>query len=57
MAKACCDILGRAQKRSMGVTEWLMWFLDILHRVVDQAQHILAVLAKARFWQRWASRH
>ena len=42
--------------RSMDVTEWLAWFLDTLHRAVDQAQHTLdAVLAKAKFWQRWAT--
>ena len=42
--------------RSMDVTEWLAWFLDTLHRAVDQAQHTLdAVLTKARFWQRWAT--
>lgn len=42
--------------RSMDVTEWLAWFLDTLHRAVNQAQHTLdAVLAKARFWQRWAT--
>lgn len=42
--------------RSMDVTEWLAWFLDTLHRAVDQAQHTLdAVLTKTRFWQRWAT--
>ena len=54
--KAYYDILERTQKRSMDVTEWLVWFLDTLHRAVDQAQHTLdAVLTKARFWQRWAT--
>ena len=54
--KAYYDILGRTQKRSMDVTEWLAWFLDTLHRGVDQAQVTLeAVLTKARFWQRWAA--
>lgn len=53
--KAYYDILERAQKRSMDVTEWLAWFLDTLHRAVDQAQRTLdAVLAKAHFWQRFA---
>ncbi|MBO1110849.1 Fic family protein [Bordetella petrii] len=48
------DILERTQKGAMDVTEWLAWFLDILHRAIDQAQHALdTVLAKARFWQRW----
>ena len=54
--KAYYDILERTQKRSMDVTEWLAWFLDALHRAVDHAQLTLdAVLAKARFWQRWAT--
>ncbi|MEZ2743865.1 Fic family protein [Halopseudomonas bauzanensis] len=54
--KAYYDILERTQKGTMDVTEWLAWFLDTLHRAVDQAQHILdAVLTKARFWQRWAT--
>jgi len=50
------DILQRTQKQSMDVTEWLAWFLETLHRAVDQAQRTLdAVLIKARFWQRWAA--
>ncbi len=50
------DILERTQKRSMDVTDWLAWFLDTLHRAVDQAQHTLdAVLVKTRYWQRWAT--
>ncbi|WP_153004458.1 Fic family protein [Tepidimonas taiwanensis] len=54
--KAYYDILERTQKGTLDVTEWLAWFLDALHRAVDQAQHTLdAVLFKARFWQRWAA--
>jgi Fic family protein len=54
--KAYYDILERTQKRSMDVTEWLAWFLDALHRAVDQAQTTLdAVLTKARFWHHWAT--
>jgi len=50
------NILEQTQKQSMDVTEWLAWFLETLHRAVDQAQHTLdAVLIKARFWQRWAA--
>ncbi|MGH8607816.1 MAG: Fic family protein [Gammaproteobacteria bacterium] len=53
--KAYYEILERTQKGTLDVTEWLAWFLDTLHRAVDQAQHTLdAVLAKARFWQRFA---
>jgi len=51
--KAYYDRLERAQKQSLDVTEWLAWFLDTLHRSVDQAQHMLdTVLARTRFWQR-----
>src|SRR5690606_14413661 len=54
--KAYYDILQHTQKRSMDITEWLVWFLDTLHRAVDQAQQTLdVVLAKARFWQHWAA--
>jgi len=54
--KAYYDILERTQKQSLDVTEWLAWFLETLHRAVDQAHHALdAVLAKTRFWQRWAA--
>ena len=53
--KAYYDILERTQKGTLDVTDWLAWFLNTLHRAVDQAQHTLdAVLAKARFWQRFA---
>ena len=54
--KVYYDMLERTQKQSLDVTEWLAWFLDALQRAVDQAQHTLdAVLAKNRFWQRWAT--
>jgi len=54
--KAYYDILERTQKQSLDVTEWLAWFLETLHRAVDQAQHTLdVVLAKTRFWQRWTT--
>lgn len=49
------DILERTQKNSLDVTSWLLWFLATLQKSVEQAQLTLdAVLAKARFWQRWA---
>lgn len=54
--KAYYDILERTQKGSLDVTGWLSWFLDALLRAVQSAQHTLdAVLAKARFWQRWGA--
>jgi Fic family protein len=54
--KAYYDILERTQKGTLDVTQWLAWFLATLHRAVNQAQYTLdAVLAKARFWQHWAT--
>ena len=54
--KAYYAILERTQKKSMEVTDWLVWFLETLHRAVGEAQHTLdAVLTRTRFWQRWAS--
>src|SRR5439155_19958675 len=53
--KAYYDVLERTQKGTMDVTEWLGWFLATLERAVTSAQSTLdTVLAKARFWQRWA---
>ncbi|PTB18114.1 DUF4172 domain-containing protein [Trinickia symbiotica] len=53
--KAYYDILERTQKGALDVTEWLSWFLATVHRAVDEAHHVLdSVLAKARFWQRFA---
>lgn len=50
------DILERTQKGSLDVTPWLKWFLENLAMAVNTAQHTLdAVLAKTRFWQRWAT--
>lgn len=50
------DILERTQQGTLDVTAWLAWFLGALHRALSNAQHTLdAVLAKARFWQRWAT--
>jgi Fic family protein len=49
------DVLERTQKDSLNVTPWLAWFLGTLGRALAYAQTTLdGVLAKARFWQRWA---
>jgi Fic family protein len=54
--KAYYDILEQTQKRSMDVTDWLLWFFDSLHKAVDQAQVTVdAVLLKARYWRHWAT--
>jgi Fic family protein len=49
------DVLERTQKDSLNVTPWLAWFLGTLGRALAYPQTTLdGVLAKARFWQRWA---
>jgi Fic family protein len=54
--KGYYDKLERTQKQTLDVTEWLRWFLDVLHRALAQASHALdAVLAKSQFWRRWAA--
>jgi Fic family protein len=54
--KAYYEVLERTQRQTMDVTEWLAWFLETLHRAIDQAQRTLdTVLTKARFWQQWAA--
>ncbi|MGN6479401.1 Fic family protein [Luteibacter sp.] len=50
------DVLERTQKGSLEVDEWLTWFLATLRDAIAAAQVSLdGVLAKARFWRRWAS--
>jgi len=50
------QILEATQKGGMDITAWLLWFLAALHRAIQHAHTTLdAVLAKAHFWQRFAS--
>ncbi|MDP1667048.1 MAG: hypothetical protein Q8L79_18240 [Methylobacter sp.] len=49
-------MLERSQKSDLDITEWLLWFLACLQRAIAQAGETLsAVLAKAKFWERFAS--
>lgn len=51
--KAYYDILERTQKGGLEVTEWLLWFLQMLNEAVGHAHGMLdAVLVKSRFWQK-----
>jgi Fic family protein len=53
--KVYYNILEQTQQGTLEVTGWLTWFLGALLRAMESAQQTLdAVLAKARFWQRWA---
>jgi Fic family protein len=54
--KAYYELLERTQRGSLDATAWLLWFLAMVQRAVDEAHLTLeAVLAKARFWQRWGA--
>lgn len=45
--------LEAAQRGSLDITRWMMWFLGCLERAIDAAEQALAsVLYKARFWHR-----
>lgn len=49
------DHLKRAQKGELDITDWQTWFLECLQRAIAEAHETLsAVLAKARFWERFA---
>jgi Fic family protein len=48
-------MLERTQKGAAYITRWQTWFLECLLRAIEGAQSTLsAVLAKARFWERFA---
>ncbi|RBI68754.1 DUF4172 domain-containing protein [Vreelandella sulfidaeris] len=54
--QAYYDHLESAQKGSLDITPWLLWFLDTLKEALEQALlRIDRVLMKATFWQRHAT--
>ena len=49
------DALESAQKGTLDVTDWLVWFLGCFSRAIDGAESACAdVLRKAGFWRRYA---
>ena len=53
--KAYYETLEWAQKGELDVTRWQEWFLNRLHRAIEEAEESLdQVLRKARFWERFA---
>lgn len=53
--KSYYKTLEGTQKGELDVTRWLEWFLNCLLRAIEGAQETSgAVLAKARFWERFA---
>jgi len=53
--KAYYETLEWAQKGELDVTCWQEWFLNCLHRAIEEAEESLnRVLHKSRFWERFA---
>ena len=51
--KSYYDILEKAQKGSMDITNWLEWFLENLFIAIKSSDEILAnVVKRAEFWQK-----
>lgn len=49
-------ILERTQKGTLDVTEWLIWFLETLHRAIRHSDETVdKVLRESRFWRLWPS--
>ena len=49
------DELEHAQRNTMDVTRWIVWFLSLQGRALDSADGILTgILKKARFWRQHA---
>lgn len=46
------SILEKTQKGNLDITDWLIWFLDCLHRAMIATDSVLSnVIKKARFWE------
>ena len=49
------DELEHAQRNTLDVTRWIVWFLRMQMRAIESsAESLEGILAKARFWQRHA---
>ena len=49
------DELEHAQRNTLDVTRWIVWFLRMQARAIESsAESLEGILAKARFWQRHA---
>ena len=54
--EAYYEALERSQKAGLDVTVWLVWFLGLLGRALEQAEAVVdRVLDKAAFWRRFAA--
>ncbi len=50
------DILEKTQKGSLDITEWFVWYLECLHRAIENTEETLSVVFnKAHFWQKYSN--
>lgn len=48
------EMLEKAQKATLDITEWLEWFVECFSRAVENAHKVLeGTLYKARFWEKY----
>ncbi len=49
------DILKLTQTGTCDITDWLIWFLECMHRAIHNSNNLLQkILIKARFWKEFA---
>ncbi len=53
--KAYYDILEKTQKGDMDITNWLVWYLECLHKAIENTEETLSVVFnKANFWHKYS---
>jgi len=51
------EVLERANKGNVDITEWLKWFLECMSRAILRSNELLYnIMQKARFWKHYAQR-
>lgn len=47
------NILEKTQKNGVDITEWLLWFLNCMHRAIENTENTLStIMMKVKFWQK-----
>ena len=53
--KAYYQELNKASKGSLNITEWILWFLDILYQSIEHSESVIhSVDYKGRFWLKFS---
>ena len=52
--KSYYEILEKTQKGGLDITDWIIWFFDILEKAINQAlEKIDHILEKAKYWDKF----